>query len=199
MMELKEFDGFLVGFVAFVGAVWYDWRDRGSGIWKGGDDARAAGSGNDGPRAAAGAAGTDAAAGRGPGPVLGAGLFRRRAWRGTAGGRRSARWCGEASGSSWTWPVTEGIIVIQPRMTGGFWLRRARSTRPHPPGVPRGQTPSDGLVLRHAAAGQDRLVSPMPMRRPRRSRARTGRMPWRSAATSWRNGSREPPAGSSRP
>ena len=51
-----------------------------------------------------------------------------------------------------------GIIVIQPRMTGGFWLRRARATRPHPPGVPRGQTPSDGLVLRHAAAGQDRLV-----------------------------------------
>ena len=41
---------------------------------------------------------------------------------------------------------------------GKLLAHRARSTRPHPPGVPRGQTPSDGLVLRHAAAGQDRLV-----------------------------------------
>ena len=35
---------------------------------------------------------------------------------------------------------------------------RTRSTRPRPPDVPPGETPSDGLVLRHAAAGQDRLV-----------------------------------------
>ena len=33
-----------------------------------------------------------------------------------------------------------GIIVIQPRMTGGFWLVEPASTRPHPPDVPPGET-----------------------------------------------------------
>ena len=108
--------------------------------------------------------GRTAAAARGPRPVLAAGLFGRRAWRGAAGARRSARWGAGASGSSSTLAGHRGIIVIQPRMTGGFWLRRARSTRPHPPGVPRGEAASDGLVLRHAAAGQDRLVRATPTR-----------------------------------
>ena len=36
--------------------------------------------------------------------------------------------------------------------------RRAASTRAHPPVVSTGETRGDGLVLRHAAAGQDPLV-----------------------------------------
>ena len=51
-----------------------------------------------------------------------------------------------------------GMIVIQPRMTGGFWLVEPASTRAHPPDVPTGEARGDGLVLRHAAAGQDPLV-----------------------------------------
>ena len=58
---------------------------------------------------------------------------------------------------------------------GKLLAHQARSTRPHPPGVPRGETPSDGLVLRHAAAGQDRLVSRCRRgRRGVRSLARAG-------------------------
>ena len=88
------------------------------------------------------------------------------------------------------WVVIEladdrGIIVIQPRMTGGFWLVEPRATRTHPPGVPCGQTSSDRLVLRHTATGQGLLVSPAPRRRPRPSRDRTAPTRWRSAATSW--------------
>ena len=57
-------------------------------------------------------------------------------------------------------------------MTGGFWL-----VPPDRPDHVRltfhlDGTGGDGLVLRHATAGQDRLVSPAP-RRPRRAFARS--------------------------
>ena len=74
-----------------------------------------------------------------------------------------------------------GMIVIQPRMTGGFWLVEPPSTRAHPPDVPVGETRGDDLVLRHTEAGQDSLV-----RQPRRAAAgfrpvARARMLWRSA------------------
>ena len=92
---------------------------------------------------------------------------RRANLRGTVAGRRSSsvtrrgKWVVMDAGGS------PGDHRHPAADDGRFLAGRAPSTRPHPPGVPRGRTPSDGLVLRHAAAGQDRLVSPMPKRRPR--------------------------------
>ncbi len=103
-------------------------------------------------------AGTDAAAGRGPGPVLAAGLSRgrpgaARPWRdGERGGASrevGRRGPGRHQGNHRHPTADDGRLLAD----------QARSTRTHPPGVPRGETPSDGLVLRYAAAGQDRLVS----------------------------------------
>ena len=68
-------------------------------------------------------AGTDAAPARGPRPVLAAGLFGGRPGAARPWGDGQSRWRGGASGSSWTLAGHRGIIVIQPRMTGGFWLR----------------------------------------------------------------------------
>ncbi len=42
--------------------------------------------------------------------------------RGVGVGRRSSASRAGASGSCWIWRTTGVIIVIQPRMTGGFWL-----------------------------------------------------------------------------
>ena len=108
--------------------------------------------------------------------------------RGARRRRSSAGWAGPSVrrvGRRGKWVVIElgddrGIIVIQPRMTGGFWLV--------PPDRPEhirvtfglGEPGGIGLVLRRPTAGQGRLVSPA-TRRPRRpSPGRTGRTPWRS-------------------
>ena len=90
---------------------------------------------------------------------------RPRTCRGTAGARRS---CGVGRRGKWvvvTLAGQPGNYRHPAADDGRLLAARARATRPHPPGVPPGQTRSDGLVLRHAAAGQDWLVRRVPSER----------------------------------
>ena len=86
---------------------------------------------------------------------------------------RAVRWC-EGVGRRGKWVVlaldeTRGIIVIQPRMTGGFWLVPPEQARTRAPANRAGRVGRDGLVLRREAAGQDR---PLRFGRRRRSSVR---------------------------
>ena len=81
------------------------------------------------------------------------------------------------------------MIVIQPRMTGGFWLVEPASTRAHPPDVPTGRDRRATVwYCDTRRLGKIALVSPTPRRPRRRSPGRTARTPWRSAATTWPRG-----------
>ena len=85
-----------------------------------------------------------------------------------------------------------GLIVIQPRMTGGFWLVPPGRPDHVAPDVPPGGPEETVWYCDNRRLGKIAWYPDLP--RPRRpSRGRTGPTRWRSAATSWPRGWRDRP------